>query len=77
MHPDPINVFQNTPIDANGNYVMAVAATKPGDYIEFRCEIDLIVVLTACSVDIPINGIFPNGLQSTPLRIDIRSPILA
>jgi len=69
--PDPINVFQNTPLDAAGNYVIGVTRTRPGDSVQFRAECDLVVVLTACSVDIPFVGVQPNGGRSTPLRLDI------
>ncbi|MGE3773033.1 MAG: DUF1989 domain-containing protein [Gammaproteobacteria bacterium] len=69
--PDPINVFQNTPLDADGNYVIGVTRTRAGDRVHFRAECELLVVLTACSVDIPFAGVQPNGGRSTPLRLDI------
>ena len=67
--PDPVNIFQNTPLDSEGRLSSEVTPSKPGDYICFRAEMDLIFVLTACSVDIGIN--LPNGGRSTPLRIEI------
>jgi len=70
-HPDPVNVFQNTPIGAGGHYTIGVTQTRPGDWVRFRAECDLVVVLTACSVDIPFEGVQPNGGRSTPLRLDI------
>lgn len=73
VYPDPINVFQNTPIDAQGNYILGMTLTKPGDYIDLHCEMDLILVLTACSTDVPLDGVYPNGEKSTPLRIEIRT----
>ncbi len=69
--PDPINVFQNTPIAADGSYTIGVTLTRPGDWLRLRAECDLVVVLTACSVDIPFAGVQPNGGRSTPLRLDI------
>lgn len=69
--PDPVNLFQNTPVDAAGAYVIGVTRTRPGDHVLLRAECDLIVVLTACSVDIPFLGVQPNGGRSTPLRLDI------
>jgi uncharacterized protein YcgI (DUF1989 family) len=69
--PDPINVFQNTPIGADGGYSIGVTRTRPGDWLRLRAECDLVVVLTACSVDIPFAGVQPNGGRSTPLRLDI------
>ncbi len=67
--PDPVNLFQNTPIGANGLLASEVAPTRPGDFVCFRAEMDLIFVLTACSVDIGLNQ--PNGGESTPLQIEI------
>jgi uncharacterized protein YcgI (DUF1989 family) len=71
VYPDPVNVFQNTPVDAQGNYVLGSTLTKPGDCIELRCEMDLVIVLTACSTDVPLDGVQPIGGRSTPLRIEI------
>lgn len=70
-HPDPINVFQNTPVNLNGSYTIGAALSRPGDYIALRANIDLIIALTACSVDIPFEGIQPNGGRSTSLRLEI------
>ncbi|MCC7121871.1 MAG: urea carboxylase-associated family protein [Gammaproteobacteria bacterium] len=69
--PDPINVFQNTPIAADGSYTIGVTRTRPGDWLRLRSECDLVIVLTACAVDIPFAGVQPNGGRSTPLRLDI------
>ena len=67
--PDPVNIFQNTPISASGSLLSEVTPTKPGDYVLFRAEMDIILVLTACSVDIGLNE--PNGGKSTPIQIEI------
>ena len=71
MLPDPFNLFQNTRPDASGHYVVGRSLSEPGDYVEFRAEMDLIVVVTACSVDVPINGVEPIGARSTPVRIEV------
>jgi len=73
VYPDPINVFQNTPIDAQGDYVIGLTLTKAGDYIDLRCEMDLVITLTACSTDVPLDGLQPIGGKSTPMRIEIFS----
>lgn len=70
-HPDPINVFQNTPINSDGSYTIGPALSRPGDYLALRAETDLIVALTACSVDIPFQGVQANGGRSTSLRLEI------
>lgn len=69
--PDPVNLFQNSPVDASGNYVIGESPAVAGDYVEFRAEMDLILVLTACSVDMELEGVYANGRRSTPLRIEV------
>lgn len=57
VEPDPVNIFQNTPVDAAGVLTSLPALTQPGDDVVLRAEIDLIVVVTACSMDLkPITG---------------------
>ncbi len=70
-HPDPINLFQNTPINPDGSYTIGAALSRPGDYLALRTETELILVLTACSVDIPFQEVQANGGRSTPLRLEI------
>ncbi len=66
--PDPVNLFQNSAPRPDGRLVVGVAASGPGDAISFITERDVIVVLTACSVDYPPLN---NG-RCGPLRIEIR-----
>lgn len=70
-HPDPINVFQNTPVNPDGTYTIGRALSRAGDYLALQVETDLILALTACSVDIPFEGVQANGGRSTPLRLDV------
>ena len=54
--PDPVNIFQNSPLK-DGELVLTRTQTKPGDRVTLRAEMDLILVLTACSSDLaPTNG---------------------
>lgn len=69
--PDPINVFQNTPSHPDGRITIDETLTSPGDYIVLQAEMDLIVLLAACSVDLMLDGVLVNGGQSTPLRVEI------
>ena len=69
--PAPFNLFQNTVPKANGDFDVGVTLSKAGDYVEFRAEMDVILVVTACSVDIEIDGIQALGGRSTPLRIEV------
>ena len=65
--PDPVNIFQRTPIGADGTFAALPALTQPGDSVTFRSEVPVYVIVTACSMDIePING---NGC--TPLRLEL------
>jgi uncharacterized protein YcgI (DUF1989 family) len=47
----PLNIFMNTTIDPNGKIHIAEPISHPGDYIELSAEMDLIVAITACSVE--------------------------
>ncbi|ONI90103.1 hypothetical protein ALI144C_03515 [Actinosynnema sp. ALI-1.44] len=67
--PDPVNVFQNSAPEADGTLIVGTAASEPGDSITFRLMRDVIVVLTACSVDY-----WPtNNMECTPLLMRIES----
>ncbi|MEM8769169.1 MAG: urea carboxylase-associated family protein [Pseudomonadota bacterium] len=66
--PAPVNFFQNTPVGEDGTLSAACALTKAGDYVELQAEVDLLLIVTACSVD---EGSDINGGISTPLRIEI------
>jgi uncharacterized protein YcgI (DUF1989 family) len=65
--PEPVNLFQNTPPDADGILIVGPAASAPGDYVLLRAEIDLVLVLTACSYDLGD----ANGDQCTDLLIEL------
>ncbi len=56
--PDPVNLFQNTPINSDGTFAThKEPETKGGDYVVFRAVTDLIVGISACPMDLtPVNG---------------------
>lgn len=55
--PDPFNLFQNTPWQADGDLGAEPGAARPGERITFEALDDLVVVLSACPMDLnPING---------------------
>lgn len=55
--PDPFNLFQNTPWQADGELGAEPGAAKSGERITFEALHDLVVVLSACPMDLnPING---------------------
>jgi uncharacterized protein YcgI (DUF1989 family) len=70
--PDPVNLFQDSRPRADGTLAVGVAASSPGDAIAFHVRRDLVVIVTACSVDYPP----PNQGYPSPLRIEI-SPAAA
>jgi uncharacterized protein len=70
--PDPVNLFQDSGPRPDGTLAVGVAASSPGEAIAFIARRDLVVILTACSVDYaPLN----QGHCSPP-RIEI-SPAAA
>jgi uncharacterized protein len=65
--PQPINLFMNIPVGADGELGWEPAPTKAGDSVTLRAEMDIIVVVSACPQDIvPINANHP-----TPVAIEL------
>lgn len=50
--PAPFNLFMNIPVREDGTLSFEEPVTGPGEYIEMRAEMDLIVVCSACPQDI-------------------------
>jgi uncharacterized protein YcgI (DUF1989 family) len=66
--PQPINLFMNIPVGEDGELGWEPAATRPGDFVALRAEMDCLVVVSACPQDlVPING--PGG--PGPLAIEL------
>ena len=64
--PQPVNVFMNIPVGDDGDIGWLPALSRPGDSITLRAEIDCIIVVSACPMDINgINGSEPSGLTLT------------
>jgi uncharacterized protein YcgI (DUF1989 family) len=58
--PAPFNLFMNVPVTGEGGILREPPVSRPGDAVEFRAEIPLILVLSACPQDITvINGQAP------------------
>jgi uncharacterized protein YcgI (DUF1989 family) len=49
---DPFNVFMHTTIDEAGNMVILSPTSRPGDHLDLRAEMDLIVAVSACAADV-------------------------
>ncbi|AIO36850.1 DUF1989 domain-containing protein [Burkholderia pseudomultivorans] len=63
---DVLNVFQCTGLNDDDKYFMKACPAKPGDYLEFFAEIDLLCAMSTC----------PGGDLSVPMwGPDARDPI--
>lgn len=55
--PDPVDFFQNSLPQADGRLDVIASINPPGGYVALRALRDLLLVVTACSVDFhPTNG---------------------
>lgn len=55
--PDPVDFFQNSLPSADGKLDVFASINPPGGFVVLRAECDLLLVVTACSVDFhPTNG---------------------
>ena len=55
--PQPLNVFMDVRPERDGTLVSHPASSRAGDFIEFRAELDCLVVLSSCPMDIvPISA---------------------
>ena len=61
----PLNIFMNIDIDPQGEITIHPPASKAGEYIELRAEMDLIVGISACSAGLC------NNFEWTPIEVQI------
>ena len=55
--PNPINFWMNVPVADNTRLALEPPVSKPGDLIVLRALEDVVVVFSACPMDItPVNG---------------------
>ena len=55
--PNAVNLWMNVVLQSNGTISIAAPVSKPGDYVLLEAEMDCIVAMSACPLDIlPING---------------------
>jgi uncharacterized protein YcgI (DUF1989 family) len=65
--PQPFNLFMNTFVQPDGTLEIRDPISKAGDQIVFRAEMDLIVVLSACPMDLnPVSG---GGITDLAIRV--------
>lgn len=65
-----ISFFMYAPVDADGGVVIAEGLSKPGDYVDLRAEMDLLVVISNC----PERDNPAAGFKPTPVRAIVYSP---
>jgi uncharacterized protein len=67
--PDTMDLFMNYHHDcARGRWVIGEPVSRPGDYIEFRAEMDCIVGFSNC----PLDALAPcNAYHCTPVKVEI------
>ncbi|MEZ5785660.1 MAG: DUF1989 domain-containing protein [Xanthobacteraceae bacterium] len=68
--PANINFFMNVPVTADGGIAIAEGLSKPGDYVDLRCERDVIVVISNC----PQEHNPCSGGRPTPIRLIVTRP---
>jgi urea carboxylase-associated protein 1 len=55
--PMSFNVFMNCPVEADGTWSIAEPLSRPGDWIEFRAQADLLLAISNCPQDLnPCNA---------------------
>jgi hypothetical protein len=60
-----INFFMNVPIEPSGEMTIVDGISAPGDYVELRAEMDVLLVISNCpQINNPCNGFDP-----TPVRV--------
>ena len=67
--PDTMDLFMNYHHDcAQGRWVIGEPVSKPGDYVEFKAQMDVIVGLSNCPLDV----LAPcNAYNCTPVRVEV------
>lgn len=55
--PCPLNLGMNTPVVEGGAMEWRPPVSTEGDHVQFRAELDAVVVISCCPMDLlPING---------------------
>jgi len=61
----PFNIFMNTKILPDGRILIEEPLSNPGDYVELRAEMDMIVGISSCCVEESAC----NAYRATPLKV--------
>jgi uncharacterized protein YcgI (DUF1989 family) len=55
--PTALNLFMNVPVAPDGTFKILPPVSRPGDTVIFKAEMDCLIALSACPVDmLPLNG---------------------
>jgi agmatinase len=65
--PDPVNLFQNSPLLADGSYASAASVAQAGDRVTLLARMDLIAACSACPQDLAPT----NAGRVTDLRVHL------
>ncbi len=68
--PDPVDFFQNSPPQPDGRLEVLPSINPQGGYVTLRAERDVLLVITACSVDFHPT----NGGTCTEIAVEITAP---
>lgn len=69
--PSPVNVFESVEIAPDGTLEIVPPKVKQGQSLTLRAEIDVIVVISACPMDI----VPTNGTDLTPKSLIFKVPV--
>jgi uncharacterized protein YcgI (DUF1989 family) len=62
--PDPVNLFQSSPVLPDGRFLSAASPAGPGDFVTLLARLDLIAACSACPQDLaPTNAGRPADLR--------------
>lgn len=59
-----INFFMNVPVEPSGDLAIVDGISGPGDHVELRAEMDVLLVISNCpQINNPCNGFNPTPVQ--------------
>src|SRR5262245_64017282 len=68
--PYSFNIFMNVPVQADGHMAIVEPVSKPGDHVDLRAEVDLIVAISNCPQERnPCNAFKPTSLHVLVVRV--------
>jgi len=71
--PSPLNLFMHIPWSADGTLEFRPSPAAPGEYVTLLAETDVLVVLSACPMDLtPING---EGRTPSDVDVEVRAGV--